>query len=115
MLRVAPLPSLEWAEGVDFLTLAREESTAETSGTRLGRKLGGVVDLERNLVQLRHRISANLSGRAVVVGNTLGAFLQSAADNSRLVVDLADDQNGTDHAGGQTLQDDSLVVVHRDL
>jgi hypothetical protein len=54
-------------------------------------------------MQLRYRVSADFTGSAVVIGNALGALLQTTSDYGRLVVNLPDDQNGTDHARGEAL------------
>jgi hypothetical protein len=38
-----------------------------------------------------------------VVGDALCAFLKATANNSRLVIDLADNQDGTDYPRSKTL------------
>jgi hypothetical protein len=50
-----------------------------------------------------------------VIRNALGAFLQAAADDGGLVVNLADDEDWADDAGGEALQNHGLVVVDGDL
>lgn len=50
-----------------------------------------------------------------MVRNTLGTLLQAASDNSRLMIHLTDNKDGTDYSRRQALKNDGLVVVDRDL
>ena len=61
------------------------------------------------------RVATDLSWRAVVVGDALGALLEPPTDDSSLVVYLPDDQHRADDTGSQALQNNSLVVVNWNL
>jgi hypothetical protein len=75
----------------------------------------GVEDLKCNLVELRDRITADLSRGTKMVGNSLGAFLQATTDSSSLMVHFSNDKDRANNTRRQTLQNYSLVVVNRDL
>jgi hypothetical protein len=47
-----------------------------------------------------------------VIGDALGTLLQASTDNSGLTIDLANDKDRANDAGGQALEDDCLVVVN---
>jgi hypothetical protein len=47
-------------------------------------------------VQLGDRISADLSGNAVMIGNALGAILETSTNCSGLMIHFADDEDRTD-------------------
>lgn len=77
--------------------------------------LVSVVDLKGNLVQLRDGIPADLTGSTVVICDRFSPILKTAADNSRLVINFADDKNRANNTGGETLQHYCLIVVYRYL
>jgi hypothetical protein len=74
-----------------------------------------VVNLESDLVELRDGVTTDFTRCAIVVGNALGAILDSTTNNNGTVIDLADDENWTDNTRDETLEDDSLVIVNGDV
>lgn len=66
-------------------------------------------------MQLGDRVSAHFTYGAVMVGDTLGTFLQSTANDGGLVIDLANDQDGADDSRCQTLKNNGLIVIDGDL
>ena len=66
-------------------------------------------------MQLRDRVATYFSWSTVVVRYSLSTLLDPSTDDSGLVVDLADDQDGADNSRRKTLEDDGLVVVNWDL
>jgi hypothetical protein len=56
------LSSFDGSVGVDLLAHARQESTRDTGSAGFTGGLGGVVDLESDLVKLRDGISTDFTG-----------------------------------------------------
>lgn len=46
-----------------------------------------------------------------MVRDAFCTFLQSPSDNGGLVIDLTNDKDRTNHTGGETLQDDGLIII----
>jgi hypothetical protein len=66
-------------------------------------------------MQLGNRVAAYFTWGTVVVRYSLSTLLNPSTDGSGLVIDFADNQDGADNPRSKTLEDDSLVVVDRNL
>lgn len=102
-LTVIPLATVNWAIGVNLLAHARQKCTSEPRRPRFGHTLGPIVDLERDFVELRDRVTAYFSRRAIMICNAFCALLKAPTNNGGLVIDLADDQDRADYSRRQAL------------
>jgi hypothetical protein len=62
---------------------------------------------------LGDRVAANFTRSTVVICNVLGTLLKSTTDNDSAMIDLADDEDRRNDARGETLQNNSLIVIDR--
>jgi hypothetical protein len=110
--RIVPLSAVHWAIRVDLLTHARQEGACQPRSARFWHTFGTIIDFESDFVKLRYRITVDFANGAIVVSHTLCAFLETTADDCRLMIYFANDEDRANHTRCEALQHDSLIIVN---